>query len=399
MKKHRDEDPGLKYLKEIGFNRIRARYGLSERWDKLYGRDKADKLFAQLDKIERGTTEFYDFKNSDPEISRGLSEWYDGDIIRKACNYIASHSQYFGKTILEVGCESGYMTGFLAKSFPDATIISIDRSKASIDLAKARVESLGVTNVEFRNCSLEDVTESFDTVFCMRTIQENLETKETPFIGEPILYQCQFYQADTKEYTRQLLQHVHNSRYLCVFERVGIDPLMCGWLLELCEENAAPLVDSYDVVSCEEAGDTNTFQAFVCKKGEHGDLVSCFQLWISALEFNPAGKNTLSGWNALLYLCFNAGELVRGARIMDKGCQVGRFAIFKDRDGAPTLYYFIATGELEDIKLYSYGVNTLEGLLNQLQIHIDQNIKLGFTSEDIDPNDEYLECNLKLETD
>ncbi len=91
-----------------------------------------------------GSKEFYDFKNSDPEISRALSEAYDGDIIRKACNYISSHKDYFGETILEVGCDCGIISCFLAKSFPDAEIVSIDRCAAAIKIAKDFAKKQGL---------------------------------------------------------------------------------------------------------------------------------------------------------------------------------------------------------------------------------------------------------------
>lgn len=90
--------------------------------------------------------------------------WYDGDIIRKACNYIDTHKDFFVETILEVGCEAGFMTGFLAKTFPKARIVSIDRSKAAIDIATKRIESLGIKNVEFRVSPLAEISEQFDTV-------------------------------------------------------------------------------------------------------------------------------------------------------------------------------------------------------------------------------------------
>ncbi len=140
-------DAGLAYLQEIGFNRSRGKYGLVRRWEELFGREKAFQLYNQWTKIEDSSPEFYDFKNSDPEISRSYIEAYDGDIIRKACNYIYDHKEYFGRTILEVGCDIGYMTGFLAKTFPESTIVAIDRNKAAISLATKCLEALGIKNV------------------------------------------------------------------------------------------------------------------------------------------------------------------------------------------------------------------------------------------------------------
>ncbi len=38
MAKKRSVDPGLQYLQEIGFDRIRGKYGLADRWVKVFGK-------------------------------------------------------------------------------------------------------------------------------------------------------------------------------------------------------------------------------------------------------------------------------------------------------------------------------------------------------------------------
>lgn len=391
MAKKRSVDPGLQYLQEIGFDRIRGKYGLADRWIKVFGKEKMEQLFKQREKIGDGTTEFYEFKNSDQELSKSFSEAYDGDIIRKACNYISNHKEYFGDTILEVGCESGYMTGFLAKTFPDAKIVSIDRSQAAIDMAMRRLESLGSSNVEFRVMQLNEVHEQFDTVFCMRTIQENLDYDEAPFVGEPIVSQFFQYAALTDEYTDLLIGCLKDDGYLCAFERVGHDPLMCGWMVKLCLSNCAPIMDTYTEVKCEEVGDTNTFQAFICRKGSSGNTQEMIHLWYGAIEVDPSGRGTLTGWNALSYLNDNAGKLIRGVRIFNNNKeQVGRFAVFYDKDNEPLIYYLNAAGGSE-VQLYSYDKSLENDILKHLQEVVDLNTKSGLNAQEIDPEEEFLE--------
>lgn len=83
MGKSRTIDPGLQYLQEIGFERIRGKYGFFNRLIKVFGRTEAEQLFDKAGTIPGGSSEFYEFKNSDPEISKSLSEAFDGDIIRE----------------------------------------------------------------------------------------------------------------------------------------------------------------------------------------------------------------------------------------------------------------------------------------------------------------------------
>ncbi|MBE6993766.1 MAG: methyltransferase domain-containing protein [Ruminococcaceae bacterium] len=127
------------------------------------------------------------------------------------------------------------MTGFLATTFPESKIVSIDRSSAAIEMARGRIETLGATNVEFRNCSLEYVEEQYDTVFCMRTIQENIDYKSAPFEGEPILYQYCKYGELTKPYTQHLLSCLKENGYpiidQCRFGMFGINSEVTdGWV-------------------------------------------------------------------------------------------------------------------------------------------------------------------------
>lgn len=391
MSRERELDPGLKYLMEIGFERTRGKNGLQDRLEKEYGKKIADQIRERRKRIKNGSIDFYEFKNSDPKISKIFSEVYDGDILRKACNYVYGQRAFFGQTILEVGCESGYMTGFLAKTFPEATIVSIDRSKAAIEMAKLHVAKLGIENVEFRTCALKDVKEQYDTVFCMRTIQENINYEKAPYYGEPILKQFMMYSALTDEYTKQLMSCIKESGNLCVFERVGHDPLMCGWMLNLNEHNCEFANDTYKEYSCEEVGDQSIFQAFICRKGTHKkDISEITDYWYSAIMISPSGKKQLSSWNALVYLHENAGELISGVRVISKdGETVGRFAIFADKDDKATLYYLLAVGN--DIQLYSFGAELKEDLLKNMQEAIDVNKKAGHHAEKIDVSEEWLE--------
>lgn len=387
-------DPGLKYLQEIGFTRLRGQNGLYRKWERAFGRDKASRMMMQWEKLKFGSPEFYDFKNSSPEISQGFSEAFDGDIIRNACNYIDAHKEYFGKTILEVGTDIGYMTCFIAKTFPESKIVSIDRNSKAIEIAKGRAQKLKIENIEFLNCSLQEVDGKFDTVFCMRTIQENINSDDTPYCGEPIVTQFFQYAELTREYTDHLIAHLDETGYLCCFERVGHDPLMCGWLIQLSKMNCGMLTSSYQEYSCEENGDTSVFQAFVCKPGINTSEQEIVHMWYKAIDVDPTGANQLTLWNALSYLNDNAGKLIRGIRIFDPdGYQVGRYALFTDCDDDNLIYYLQATNN--NIQLNSANVIEKEKILEHIQFMSDEHIKRGFPAEEIDPDDPILERKLK----
>lgn len=73
-----------------------------------------------------------------------------------------------GSVVLEAGCGVGAQTIPLARNSPGARIISVDISADSVEEARTRTETAGITNVEFRQAdifALPFAQESFDHVF------------------------------------------------------------------------------------------------------------------------------------------------------------------------------------------------------------------------------------------
>jgi SAM-dependent methyltransferase len=70
--------------------------------------------------------------------------------------------------VLEVGCGTGVQTMSLARRSPDAKFMAIDRSAASLAMARRAVKAAGLTNVEFQAADLFSLpfpARSFDHVF------------------------------------------------------------------------------------------------------------------------------------------------------------------------------------------------------------------------------------------
>ncbi|HAR63296.1 MAG: hypothetical protein DKM50_00630 [Candidatus Margulisiibacteriota bacterium] len=66
------------------------------------------------------------------------------------------------KTILDVGCGTGFLTKLLRQKYPNSTIIGVDIAPAMIEIAKENVP-----DAEFRCCSIyeiEDLKNQFDLV-------------------------------------------------------------------------------------------------------------------------------------------------------------------------------------------------------------------------------------------
>ncbi len=62
-----------------------------------------------------------------------------------------------GMTILDAGCGTGYNSLTLALANPGATVVGVDLSAASIDLAKQRLAYHGIENTQFYALSIEEL--------------------------------------------------------------------------------------------------------------------------------------------------------------------------------------------------------------------------------------------------
>jgi SAM-dependent methyltransferase len=75
-------------------------------------------------------------------------------------------------TILDFGCGVGILTTFYARQCPDKQVIGMDRSSASITVARQKAEALGLTNVRFQYLDVEtdQLAGSYDLVIATHTL-------------------------------------------------------------------------------------------------------------------------------------------------------------------------------------------------------------------------------------
>jgi ubiquinone/menaquinone biosynthesis C-methylase UbiE len=86
-----------------------------------------------------------------------------------------------GRRVLEAGCGTGAQTVFLAGSNPNAEIVSIDVSPASLDLARRRVDRAGHRNVHFQLADLFHLPfpeSTFDDVFLCFVLEHLAEPEK-----------------------------------------------------------------------------------------------------------------------------------------------------------------------------------------------------------------------------
>jgi len=316
-------DPIVSYLQELdirpvkSFSKLKAT--LEEAAGKEWTQDVLDFMNHRYDgkSIDpEGDKKFYDLKNSNSAGSIALTGAIDGDIIRQFCVWISDHQECFGDSILEVGCDIGILSCYLAKLFPNSTILSVDRCESSIKTAQAIAEKFGLKNITFKVCDVNDIEGKFDTVFSARTMHENFYIKGIDALSS-ISKQGELYKEALMTYASKLASLVSSEGALVSIERVKRDTVLYGWMLALNEQCFVQDIECYKNLACQELrGDLETshFQAMTFVPGEKlsEDLVykafrytfiedidlkaAAFTDWEAAIVFENTDKHLIEGY-------------------------------------------------------------------------------------------------------
>jgi SAM-dependent methyltransferase len=103
-------------------------------------------------------------------------EYYE-EIARRICGSLAS-----AETVLDFGCGPGILTTYYARQFPDKTFVGVDRSPASIEVARRKAEDLRLSNLRFMCADVETevLTGFYDAVVATHAL---LQAEQDPGIS------------------------------------------------------------------------------------------------------------------------------------------------------------------------------------------------------------------------
>lgn len=251
----RKKDPGLLYVQKLGISPAKTVEALMVSMHNKFGYERGREYWDNFP--ENGENkEFYEHKNSDEEISYLFTGGHDADIIRQCANWVDAHKEAFGNEILEVGCDIGFMTGFLALTFPESKITAIDHSQNSINMAGKLMDRLGVTNVELVCTELEDLDEEleFDTVVSMRCINENVTSdRHELYIPNYNMLNTELFEKylpAIDDYLLQLYSHIKYGGTLVTLTNTGLTPVAFAWMYLMSRIRIKINKDSYRKLTC-----------------------------------------------------------------------------------------------------------------------------------------------------
>lgn len=365
--------PGRKHVDELGLERIPTPQRLEKDVKKKFGKIGADTL--ELMSENEKTPSLYVHKNQRFDLAMFISGAYDRDIITKACDWISQHRELFGKTILEIGCDMGFMSTFLAKTFPDRKITSIDRNPKSVEFARMNCERFGIKNVEFLCIDFNDLDAvQFDTIFSMRVSHENNDVvKEDPMDEFPEL--SEKFAESLEDYCRKLRTLIGDSGNVISIEKMHMDAFFGGYVRAMSRVGLKGNPDTHQEIGCTELGIPRVFQCmqFAPSNEDIDDLdvfVDCFAHHISVTEAQYLE------WDAKIMLPLIAEKLQCGYEIAPKSnddrCRVAMFT--RKCDETCLIFYFHRESY---IKMECYDISDKDYLISMIQDVVKDAVSCG----------------------
>lgn len=272
MGKH-EADDGLKYVRELSINYETTYDNAHRTMVKKLGQEMTDafeKSFderAEHNQSERAEIKFYDFKNETLNGSLVVSGVFDSSFYRNMCNWFSKHRDLFAedKTILDVGCDCGILTCFVARCCPDAEVTGIDRSANAVARARELAEKLGVTNVRFEQVALKNVKETYDTVICTRVTQENVR-EPINNIFDTFYNLSEPYRKVLTKFLTELTTPVAEEGKLILGDMIGFDPMFYGEIRTLVGLQCTPV--SGKTISYKQFEENHSMSLVICQKTE-----------------------------------------------------------------------------------------------------------------------------------
>jgi protein-L-isoaspartate O-methyltransferase len=346
------KDYGGQYLDSLGLHPVRDTAELARQLEQAVGRERGQLLLRTLEDRQarqrsgtlsrRETAEFYQLKNRSPQAGIILSAAHDWELLRRTCNWVAEHREAFGEAVLDVGCDCGLLSCFLAQLIPSVQITSIDRSGNAIAAARGLARQLGLSNITFRHGDLETLPQAeYDTVFSSRTVQENYDPLEENARFLLLTRQGRICAQVFRRYTGLLTGFIRPGGSLVTVERMERDRVFLGYCLALNGWGMDLIPESHQELLCREGERTTALQAFCAVKEGRTDAVAAEDFFISGfqdrLTWQPEHLDTEG--ELILELC--AQELLWGVFLHTaKGARVGKLAVYTSKYDPEELFYY-----------------------------------------------------------
>jgi SAM-dependent methyltransferase len=162
-------DPVTTYFNSVGIGRPKSEGLFMQKGRKRFGTAFDDMMSVIAARANGIKLDPYDLKNSSLDLSLYVGEFYSSSMWRAFAEWLIRENFDHPAQVLDLGCENGVLTCFIASIWPDSTVIGVDRSTPAIAAAQALADKLGLKNVSFEHSDAIDFMKANPNRFSMVT--------------------------------------------------------------------------------------------------------------------------------------------------------------------------------------------------------------------------------------
>ncbi|MGN1329402.1 MAG: methyltransferase domain-containing protein [Eubacterium sp.] len=335
---------GLKYIKNS--NEFIA--GLAYRTDKNYATKVATELNARGTGQSAGNAVFYKMKNESLEASIYISAAFDGGLFRHLGNMIIDNPELFSGRVIDMGCDCGIVTCFIAKMYPECKITGVDINESAVENARKLAQRLELSNVDFVCSDVYEykAEEKADTICSFRGLLDICYAKTTslPFFGERTKRENMYCEAFS-DFAKAMSDNLNDNGKVISVERYTADYGWLGWMLALQENGIYTVSEKCMEMRASDISSVKDYSVTFAQKSEGDKAVDTLNSVLSKSFKSGIGYD---GYMAEFTLYYDADGEIEFFDAFDGKKIIHQFARAKSKNGK--YMYYDANSNKKKIK-------------------------------------------------
>lgn len=277
--------------------------------DKEYTTEVATFLNSRALGQNSDNDSFYRLKNKTLAGSLCVSAAFDSGVFRHIGNMLVDNSDLLCGTVLDICCDCGIVTCFMASENPDTKFIGVDKNELAVNNAKELAESLGLENVEFVTAdvydfALEEKANAVTSFRCLLDIAQT-QTKGVSVIGERGEREARYAEAFSP-LAKAVCDNLTDGGIVISVERYTALYGWLGWMSALSNNGVNPLSDKCALMTAQDISSTIEYSVTFAQKGSNSSPLEAYDCVMSEKFKSGAG---VDGANAEYALYKDADEI------------------------------------------------------------------------------------------
>ncbi len=337
---------GLKYIK----NSQEFMGGLAACTSRQYALDMANLLNSRAEGAPTDNNKFYALKNETLKGSVYISAAFDGGVFRHIGNMVIDNVQALNGNVLDLACDCGIVTCFMAMQCPDSYFTGVDINEKAINNAKELAEKLGINNVDFKCVDIYEMNleKEFDAITSFRCLLDVADKKTKPlsFIGERSSREAQ-YQEAFSDYSAVISKHLKNGGRLFSVERYTAD---YGWLgyMQSLNDRGIYMCDGCTLMRAQDISSVKEYSVTIAVKDEGKTAMQAYE---EALGSSFKSGQGYDGGMAEFALYYDRDGEIEMTEVLKKSRVIHVFAFATAKNGKRM--YYDASADVRKIKYYN----------------------------------------------